>query len=93
MLLCVEPDDTERVLIDPAALDPTGLTTLDAWQPDKQGRQLAYQLSVGALRNQPCMSSMLNPESSSKDPSTAPATPHRMAARRRLVLLRPAPAT
>ncbi|MEI2728317.1 MAG: prolyl oligopeptidase family serine peptidase [Candidatus Nanopelagicales bacterium] len=47
VLLCVEPDDTERVLIDPAALDPTGLTTLDAWQPDKQGRQLAYQLSVG----------------------------------------------
>ena len=29
------------------ALDPTGLTTLDAWQPDKEGRLLAYQLSVG----------------------------------------------
>ena len=37
----------ERVLIDPVALDPSGLTTLDAWQPDKDGRLLAYQLSSG----------------------------------------------
>jgi prolyl oligopeptidase len=36
-----------RVLIDPAAIDPTGRTTLDAWQPDKEGRLLAYQLSEG----------------------------------------------
>jgi len=41
------PDDTERVLIDPVAVDPTGRTTLDAWQPDKEGRLLAYQLSSG----------------------------------------------
>jgi prolyl oligopeptidase len=38
---------TERVLIDPVAIDPTGRTTLDAWQPDKEGRLLAYQLSHG----------------------------------------------
>jgi prolyl oligopeptidase len=25
----------ERVLLDPTALDPSGVTTLDAWQPDK----------------------------------------------------------
>ena len=38
---------TERALIDPVAIDPTGRTTLDAWQPDKEGRLLAYQLSHG----------------------------------------------
>ena len=36
-----------RVMIDPAALDPSGKTTLDSWQPDKEGRLLAYQLSEG----------------------------------------------
>src|ERR1700760_1580940 len=36
-----------RTLIDPAALDPSGKTTLDSWQPDKEGRLLAYQLSEG----------------------------------------------
>jgi prolyl oligopeptidase len=39
--------ETGRVLIDPAVLDPTGRTTLDGWQPDKEGRLLAYQLSEG----------------------------------------------
>ena len=47
ILLVTEPDGTERVLIDPAALDPTSLTTLDAWVPDLEGRRLAYQLSSG----------------------------------------------
>jgi len=37
----------ERVLIDPMALDATGTTTLDAWQPSKEGHLLAYQLSAG----------------------------------------------
>jgi prolyl oligopeptidase len=37
----------ERVLIDPMAIDPSGVTTLDAWQPDKEGELLAYQLSEG----------------------------------------------
>ncbi|WP_188192277.1 prolyl oligopeptidase family serine peptidase [Nonomuraea sp. SYSU D8015] len=43
----VEPDGTERALIDPMAIDPSGLTTLDSVQPDKEGRLLAYQISVG----------------------------------------------
>ncbi|HWG01396.1 MAG TPA: prolyl oligopeptidase family serine peptidase [Trebonia sp.] len=37
----------ERVLVDPAAADPSGRTTLDHWAPDKEGRLLAYQLSAG----------------------------------------------
>jgi prolyl oligopeptidase len=37
----------EQVLVDPMVIDPSGLTTLDAWQPDKEGRLLAYQLSEG----------------------------------------------
>ncbi len=36
-----------EVLIDPMAIDPSGQTTLDSWQPDKEGRLLAYQLSEG----------------------------------------------
>jgi prolyl oligopeptidase len=36
-----------RPLIDPAAIDPSGRTTLDGWHPDKEGRLLAYQLSEG----------------------------------------------
>lgn len=42
------PDDEEgRVLVDPIALDPAGTTTLDAWQPSKEGHLLAYQVSHG----------------------------------------------
>jgi prolyl oligopeptidase len=40
-------DGPETVLLDPMAIDPSGLTTLDAWQPDKEGRLLAYQMSSG----------------------------------------------
>jgi prolyl oligopeptidase len=40
-------DGPVEVLVDPMAIDPSGLTTLDAWQPDKEGRLLAYQLSEG----------------------------------------------
>jgi prolyl oligopeptidase len=39
--------ERERVLVDPIALDPEGLTTLDAWQPNHDGSLLAYQLSEG----------------------------------------------
>jgi prolyl oligopeptidase len=39
--------ETERALIDPMRLDPTHTTTLDSWQPDKEGRLLSYQLSHG----------------------------------------------
>lgn len=47
VLLTVDPDGTERVLVDPVTVDPSGGTTLDAWQPSKEGRLLAYQLSAG----------------------------------------------
>ena len=47
VLLVQDGDGPERVLIDPMALDPTNLTTLDAWQPSKEGHLLAYQLSEG----------------------------------------------
>src|SRR5690348_10420764 len=40
-------DGRVTVLVDPMAIDPSGVTTLDAWQPDKEGRLLAYQLSEG----------------------------------------------
>ncbi|GAB3692664.1 prolyl oligopeptidase family serine peptidase [Nocardiopsis oceani] len=40
-------DGPERALIDPGALDPDGLTTLDSWRPSPDGRLLAYQLSEG----------------------------------------------
>jgi prolyl oligopeptidase len=46
-LLTAAPGEPERALIDPASLDPAGLTTLDSWQPDHEGRLLAYQLSSG----------------------------------------------
>ncbi|MGZ4538697.1 MAG: prolyl oligopeptidase family serine peptidase [Blastococcus sp.] len=42
-----EADGTERVLVDPMALDPEGTTTLDAWSPSVEGDRLAYQLSTG----------------------------------------------
>jgi prolyl oligopeptidase len=53
VLLTVDPapadgsGGAERVLIDPVAVDPSGATTLDAWQPSKEGDLLAYQLSAG----------------------------------------------
>jgi len=48
VLYTVDPgDDAERVLIDPMELDPEGTTTLDLWQPDKEGRLLAYKISKG----------------------------------------------
>jgi prolyl oligopeptidase len=47
VLYTATPAEGERVLIDPTAIDETGTTTLDAWQPDHDGRLLAYQLSRG----------------------------------------------
>lgn len=53
VVVVVEPDpqapggERERVLVDPVALDPAGTTTLDAWQPSKEGDLLAYQVSHG----------------------------------------------
>ena len=47
VLRCRDADGTERVLLDPAAVDPTGATTLDTWSPSKEGTRLAHQLSTG----------------------------------------------
>lgn len=47
VLVLREPDESERVLIDPQALDPSGLTTLDSLGLSKEGDRLAYQLSHG----------------------------------------------
>ncbi|HUW78384.1 MAG TPA: prolyl oligopeptidase family serine peptidase [Candidatus Nanopelagicaceae bacterium] len=47
VLLVNSQGRAERVLIDPMLIDPTGSTTLDAWQPSKEGNLLAYQLSKG----------------------------------------------
>jgi prolyl oligopeptidase len=46
-VLVREPDGTERMLVDPTALDPAGTTTLDAAVPSIEGDRLAYQLSTG----------------------------------------------
>lgn len=45
VLRCADPGGAERVLLDPMELDPSGATTLDAWQPDLEGRLLALQVS------------------------------------------------
>lgn len=51
VLLTVDPDGTERVLVDPIARDASGATTLDAWQPSKEGHLLAYQVSAGGTED------------------------------------------
>ncbi len=38
--------DVPRVLVDPTAVDPTGATTLDAWEPSLEGDRVAVQLSA-----------------------------------------------
>ncbi|WP_166356128.1 prolyl oligopeptidase family serine peptidase [Phytoactinopolyspora limicola] len=47
VLLTAGPEGAEEVLIDPMVVDPAGTTTLDTWQPSKEGDLLAYQLSEG----------------------------------------------
>jgi prolyl oligopeptidase len=47
VLYAAASDETPAILVDPIAIDPSGRTTLDHWQPDKEGRLLAYQLSAG----------------------------------------------
>jgi prolyl oligopeptidase len=41
------PDGDPRPLVDPTALDPSGGTTLDHWQPSLDGQRIAVQLSRG----------------------------------------------
>lgn len=45
VLYAAGPDGVEQALVDPMVIDPAGTTTLDLWQPDQDGRLLAYQLS------------------------------------------------
>ena len=46
VLCTVAPgSSSDDVLIDPSALDPDGGTAIDHWQPDREGRLLAYQVS------------------------------------------------
>ncbi|GCE00928.1 prolyl oligopeptidase family serine peptidase [Embleya hyalina] len=47
VLFVVEPDGSERELVDPIAIDPGGTTTLDQWVPSDEGDRLAYLLSTG----------------------------------------------
>lgn len=44
-VLVVREADRERPLVDVRALDPTGRTMLDAWEPSVEGDRLAYQVS------------------------------------------------
>ncbi|MEY9211245.1 S9 family peptidase [Thermobifida halotolerans] len=48
-LVAVDPSGRERVLFDPAAHDPSGATTLDAWEPSPDGRLVAVQTSSGGV--------------------------------------------
>ncbi|WP_283137842.1 prolyl oligopeptidase family serine peptidase [Rhizohabitans arisaemae] len=51
VLYTVSPEGQERALLDPMEIDPSGLTTLDTWSVDKEGRLLSYQISVGGDEN------------------------------------------
>jgi prolyl oligopeptidase len=47
VLMVREPDGTERPLLDPVVVDPTGSTTLEHWRPSVGGDLLAYQVAGG----------------------------------------------
>ncbi|MGF1663033.1 MAG: prolyl oligopeptidase family protein [Kineosporiaceae bacterium] len=47
VLTVTDPGGPRRVLVDPAALDPSGTTTLDGWSPSREGDLVAVQLSRG----------------------------------------------
>lgn len=51
VLRCTEPDGTVRELVDPMKLDPTGATTLEAWNPSLEGGLLAYQVAGGGTED------------------------------------------
>ncbi len=46
-LYVADPDGEPRPVVDPTALDPSGGTSLDHWQPSPDGQRLAIQLSRG----------------------------------------------
>lgn len=45
VLVVIEPDGSERVVLDPAALSERATVTLDLYTPSPDGRLLAYQVS------------------------------------------------
>lgn len=51
VVCCTEADGTARVLLDPMQLDPTGLTTPEAWRPSLEGDLLAYQVAGGGTED------------------------------------------
>ena len=74
-VLTPRPRRDQETLIDPMEIDPSGLTTLDKWQPDLDGRLLAYQLSRPATSGRNCGSWTSAPARSWTARSTVAATP------------------
>jgi prolyl oligopeptidase len=71
----VDPDGTERVLIDPTALDASGTTTLDGTFPSKEGDLLAYLLSEGGTEESALYVIDVATGERIEGPSHGPATP------------------
>ena len=69
------PGEAERALIDPMAIDSSGTTTLDSWQPDHEGRLLAYQVSEGGREESVLRVMDVATGRTWTGPSTAAATP------------------
>ena len=89
VLLTIDPDGTERTLIDPMALDPSGLTTLDTWQPSKEGDLLAYQVSEGGTEESVVrVMDVVTGALARRPDRPGPLLAHRLAAGRRGLLLR-----
>ena len=71
------------------ALDPSGTTTLDAWQPSKEGDLLAYQLSEGGTEESVLrVMDVATGEHRRRPDRPRALLPRRVAAGRRGVLLR-----
>ena len=85
-----EPDGTQRVLVDPMAIDPEGTTTLDAWSPSWEGDRLAYQLSTGGdEESRLYVLDVATGEVDRRADRPLPLLPRGLAARRRGAVLRP----
>ena len=51
VLYAIDTDGGQRTLVDPMAVDPSGSTTLDFYQPSPDGSLLAYGMSEGGTEN------------------------------------------
>ena len=92
MLRVREADGSERVLLDPMALDPAGTTTLDAWSPSWEGDRLAYQVSTGGDEESRLhVLDVATGEVHRRPGRPVPLLPRRLAARRRGAVLRAPP--